>query len=271
MTGNQMKYLLCLIRQEQKKNISEVARIFGVNKSTVSRAISNGIQEGILDEEFSLTPYGKSYVSDYKKRFDCLRYMLQCNGVGEETAKEDAYAILEVCSNETIQFFQVKGVWTKVYQELRSDNKRKIILNGEEICQYIEEGTYKIQYVFYKDRKMGIDQISMANEAFFHPAVLILRKNRGHVCLKLKTIRKTSPRSRIQIQGKMRTMKYEYEHQIKKVTIDDEIAYIPLEAIRFVYIPEDNILRGMIRLIMTCTAGSIHMPESAANLILFLQ
>ena len=72
------------------------------------------------------------------------------------------------------------------------------------------------------------------------------------------------------MEGKMNSMKYEYENQIRSAKISADYASLSLEAMQFVYLQEDDILQGELKLYFTCTVGQEHMPESTALLKLYL-
>ena len=63
MTATQIKYLMALAAGEgEKKSLSDVARSFHVNRSTVSRVLAVCVKENLLDSGFSITDYGSSFI-----------------------------------------------------------------------------------------------------------------------------------------------------------------------------------------------------------------
>lgn len=270
VTANQMKYLLTLTSKEEKKRtLSAIAKVYGVNKSTVSRSLASLMKTGILDEAYVLTPYGKRFIIDYKYQYDRIVQWLYHKGVEITKAKNDAFALLEGCSKETIQVLVESGEFCKACSYFKEHNSKQII-EGKNLIHYVTEGEYKVPFVFHKDKRRSPEHISMANSAFLHPATMIIRKSGSHLCLKMKKIKRASIIQSMKLEGKLESMKYENNGKLSEVTIVDDIAYIPMDAMKFIYIKEDNILQGYTRLTMTATVKQFHMPESSAVLTVYL-
>ena len=75
---------------------------------------------------------------------------------------------------------------------------------------------------------------------------------------------------KLSLAGKVDKMKYEYQNQIGEAEISETMVKLPIEAMKFLYIKEDDILQGYVNLTMTCSVGIIHMPESTAILTVYL-
>jgi len=269
MTANQMKYLLTLVKQKDRKLITGVAQIYGVNKSTVSRALSVCMDKGLLDHQYELTKYGKMYVDHYMNQYEQVYTWLYKHGISAEKAREDTFAMLESCSAETLQMIGQSGEFCKACAHFQEKGHR-VSLAGSDLSEYVQQGEYQVPFVFHKENKRGPEQISMANDAFFHPGKMIIKKNNSKLCLKLKRVKQQSLREKIKLEGKLRTMAYEFDGIVKEIFIDDDTAHIPLSALKFICIKDDHILQGYVRLKMTCTVGVIHMPESSAMLTVYL-
>lgn len=270
MTATKMKYLMTLVEQpDNKRTISNIALLYGVNKSTVSRVINEFIDSGILDKNYKLTIYGEKFINEYKSKYERLVMWLYKNGIDESIARNDAIEILERCSDSTIKLLGQAGEFCKAC-EMFKEIKERMLINGSDLCDYLSEGEYKVPFVFQKDRKRSPEQVSMANEAFYHPSTMVIKKNASYLCLKLKSMKQKSILNKLELTGKMKSMKYEEYGRNKEVIISEEVAYLPVSAIKFVYIKADNILQGYIRLTLSCTVGNVHMPESTAFLIVYL-
>ena len=271
MTTTQMKYLLALAAQdcEKQKNAADVARQFDVNRSTVSRALSAFIDEGILDQRFLLTSYGKSFVLRFGHRHKKIIYWLMKNGIDEETATEDALRIMTRCSEEMIQLMEQGGELCKACSYF-GEKGHKLILDGNSLYKYIPRGDYRVAFGFYKGRKREPQQISMADTAFHHPAVLTVSEQSSNLKMKYKKVEQKSMRSRKLMSGEVQAVKYEYENQIKAAVLKDGYANLSLEAMQFSYLQEEDILQGELKLFLSSSVGEMHMPECTAMLRLYL-
>lgn len=282
MTANQMKYLLALLNQpEGKQNQSNVAKIYGVNKSTVSRAVAEAVSQGILADAsvpYQLTGYGKQYRKEFEYRLDRISDWLRSQGVETEKAREDSFCILGTCSEETIALLKRKGEIIRIHNNVEKLEK-DVIISGAEIRKYIEEGEYPVPFVFFRSRLPkglmgGRDlqghEISMANQAFYHPAVLYILKAESYLCLRIRNITKKSQVNHREVEGKLKAMKYNSAGKEKAVMLNDEKVYIPIEDMQFFYIPEEHILQGYINVTMSSTVGELSMPESQARLVVYI-
>lgn len=104
MTAIQMKYLIELLEQttQGRNSVARVARVFNVNRSTVTRAMGGFIEEGVLDVDYQLTAYGKMFFANFMSRYKKINLWLRRHGVSEEAAGEDALQIMVNCSQETL-------------------------------------------------------------------------------------------------------------------------------------------------------------------------
>jgi Mn-dependent DtxR family transcriptional regulator len=268
MTATQMKYLLALTEKENQ-SISGIADKFNVNRSSVSRSLATLIDQGLLTDNYELTSVGKHYLAEYKYKHDVITGWLMKNGIDEEDARQDTYKILEVCSDKTIRMLGQGGEFCKACNYFRKKG-HKLIIEGNELQQYINRGEYQVPFIFHKDKKRSPDQISMANDAFYHPATLVITKNSGYLALRTKQMEQKSLIDKLSLAGKVDKIKYEYQNQIREAEISETMVKLPIEAMKFLYIKEDDILQGYVNLTMTCSVGIIHMPESTAILTIYL-
>ena len=270
MTATQIKYLMALAAGEgEKKSLSDVARSFHVNRSTVSRVLAVCVKENLLDSGFSITDYGSSFIERMNYNYEKIQEWMRNNGVPEAEAAEDAIQILANCSEQTRKLLVQGGDLCKACNYFR-EKGHKLVLWGNQLDSYISRGDYKVAFSIHKGRKRGPLQHSMANEAFEHPAILSVYKGKTELRLKLRKVQQKSLETLAIMEGKMNSMKYEYENQIRSAKISADYASLSLEAMQFVYLQEDDILQGELKLFFTCTVGQEHMPESTALLKLYL-
>lgn len=270
MTATQMKYLLALTAapKKEKGSVSEVARRFDVNRSTVNRALNGFIEEGVLDEKLVLTTYGKAFLTQFKHRHQKIVYWLSKNGILEETAKEDALQLMMTCSEETIRLLEQGGDLCKACNYF-GENGRKLLLTGNNLSQYIPRGDYRVPFAFYKGTKREPRYVSMANEAFCHPGILTVGNQTAFLRMKCRRMERKSMKSHTVISGEMKTMKYECENQIKFADVKDGYVNLPLEAMQFSYLQEEDILQGEMKLFLSSSVEETH-PECTALLKLYL-
>lgn len=112
----------------------------------------------------------------------------------------------------------------------------------------INKGEYQVPFVFHKDKKRTPEQISMANDAFYHPAILVITKDSGYLSLRTKQMEQKSLIDKVRLAGKVEKIKYEYQNHVKEAIISDTMVKLPIEALKFIYIKEDDILHRYVKL-----------------------
>lgn len=282
MTGNQMKYLLALLSQPAgRQNQSDIAKIYGVNKSTVSRAMVEAVHQGILtdtDKQYRLTGHGRDFIAKYQEDLEAVCLWLVNQGVAPDKARDDSFAILEGCSADTVSLLHKRGKLSGLYQRL-NEQKLDGEIPADKVITCLEPGEYPISFIFYRksdampieigSHGAGLSKRSMADQAFEHPAVLQITRSEAYICLRTRNMMQKSGQSHELLLGRLKTMKYQVDGKEQTVMLNDETVYIPLEVMRFVYISEEHLLRGFMECTMTCTVGNMHMPESTASLVLY--
>lgn len=269
MTYRQLQYLVTLAGNgKNQQTLSSVARLYGVNRSTVSRAMTGMISEGILDSDYNLTVFGRRYLDEYKSRFEYICDLLESGGIDEEAAKKDAHGIMECCSGDTIKLLENMGHIKRVMSDMNCDDNGA--LHGSDLSRYMQEGEYKVPFTLTKvKRKEKESSLSMANAGFLHPALLEVRKDTSYLCLTVCDIKKKPAGKKSEISGRVSSLKYTRDGKSENAIFAEDKIYIPGEAFKYVYVKEDNFLYASLRL--TINVSVEHMPESAADLIFFLR
>lgn len=271
MTVTQMKYLIELAPKKDGRPVSlaEIARRFDVNRSTISRALAGLVDEGILDEQLAFTTYGKSFMMRFSHIYENLVYWLTRNGINEDAAGEDALNIMMNCSDETISLMEQGGDFCKACDYF-GENGHKLIVDGNSLSRYIPKGDYRVAFAFCKGRKRDPQQISMANEAFHHPAVMTVRDNESYMRIKCRKVEQKSMKDMELMSGEMKSMRYEYRNRIKSAEVKNGYVTLPLEAMQFSLLQDEDMIRGEMKLFLSSSVGEIHMPECTALLRVFV-
>ncbi len=274
MKSTQMRYLLALLNQpELKQNQANIARIFGVNKSTVSRAVNEAVEQGILQQKqqyYALTQYGRKYVTDYEKKLRLVTGYLSRMGISEQTATGDAYSLMEHCSEETLTKLMEKGRVGAMYEKFSHyPNKKQI--EARDLAQFFEEGSYQFPFLFYriKRKKETFLNISMANDGFCHPATVVIGSCGSYVELMIKDIIKYSEILAKKMEGHLEALRYQSASVTRQALINEGKVYIPLEALHAQYVENENLLYASLPCTISCSAGKFAMPESTAWFVLY--
>ncbi|WP_099469681.1 helix-turn-helix domain-containing protein [Konateibacter massiliensis] len=265
-----LKYMIALAEiEEGRPSATKVAKEFGVNRSTVCRALADYVKEGLLDENFRFTQSGLTYIELYIEKKESILHTLVNKGMSYENARENALSILCNCDSEATEIIakSMDSFYDGKKKKLQKEKKKSF--SGDMANEYLRVGNYTASFLFLKTDKNKHGQVSMANEGFRHPGMLVISTEGNYLCLKLRMIERQSRFASKFLRGRLAGMKYEKNGAIYEVKIEDNCAYIPLEAFHFLYVKEDNILQGKAELIMSASVGALNMPESKAVLMIY--
>ena len=225
---------------EESRTVMNISRMLVEEHYVVSRVISGLEKEGLIERKTPrkpvLTAKGKEKAEKYSKRMELTLNHLLYEGVSMENARNDAYHWALNNTDETMAVIANTEEKYRVKYELR-DNKN---FSGKELCKKMNDGTYRFPFIIYKEQ-IGNNQntnISMAN----------------------------SRKSGMLMQGKVQTVKYNYNNSFIDVEKNGDAICFPAECLNFLNIGSgvDQILHGSVCLKMKCSVGIIHMPESVA-------
>ena len=106
----------------------------------------------------------------------------------------------------------------------------------------------------------------MANAGFDHLCELVVRDGVGMIHMRARTMSANSRKSGMLMQGKVQTVKYNYNNSFIDAEKNGDAICFPAECLNFLNIGSgvDQILHGSVCLKMKCSVGIIHMPESVA-------
>lgn len=265
-----LKYMMALAEiKEGRPSATKVAKEFGVNRSTVCRALADYVEQGYLTSNFQFTQKGMHYIEICLERKDSILNALTNKGMTYEKAKNSATTILCYCDTDTVDMLarSIDKFYDSRKKRLQKEKKKSF--SGNKVNEYLRVGNYTASFLFLKIDKNMHEQVSMANEGFRHPGTMVISTDGSYLLLRLILVERQSRFANKFLRGRLDGMKYEKDGVIHQVRIEDNCAYIPLEAFHFLYVREDNILQGKAELIMSCSVGALNMPESKAILTIY--
>lgn len=258
-TSTRLEILFCLLNYEERnRTVTNIAKSLNLSKATVSRTIhyfgSEGIVEGV---NLSLTFHGKILARRYHwQKEQLVSWLMQSGTMEEKIAYQEAINLIVAVSEDTLEILihsvQLKGQNLQRPEDIEEDNT---------ILELLEDGRYDITFTLYRHQMKEHSYISMANEGFYHPAHLIMKKGKGQILLKPKKIFKKLPGG-IQLIGQVDGISYMESYEYKKASQVDGMWRIPIDSIRFHHSKKEQVLKGQIMLRVNCSAAKLYMPES---------
>lgn len=271
-----LAYLLAAVQDAEqnpkgKPSVTRIANQMGCNRVTVTRNLSVYQARGFLDGNNRLTQIGKEWLTTYTQYQERLVSWLIHNGIEEETAKADAFEILNRCSDDVVSLLCHGGHMCKECDQFHKASQANWFgVNGaeavDELKRYFPDGKYQVYFSIYKEQSQGnLMEFSMAANGFEPWASLEISGSSGSVFLKRRNMRQQSVTGRW-YSGMLASLRYENDTFFCEAEIRDDFVEIPLTAFHIIYEKECRTVRGMARVLMTCTAGERAMPESAGLL-----
>mgnify|MGYP000024149090 FL=1 len=262
-----LKIITHMLRMDEKNcNVTNLAKHFGVEKYSVSRAIMSLEKEGLIDKSDTrhpkLSTSGVKMAQKYQNRMDIATNHLIYEGVSEVQACNDAAYISMYCSDETINVIKS----TEERYRIKNVLKNKKEFSGELLSKHLRDGDYTLPFIIYRETVKNGSNISMANEAFKHPCVLSVRDGYGTVNLKAQRIVKYSPFLKKSINGKVEKLKYFDGDKFIEAEKNGKLISFPIGSVNFVNMGSEagSIFYGSVCLKMACGSGVMYMPESTA-------
>lgn len=255
MTRLQIRMLTALLNlSEQGSCVTDISALFGLAKSTVSRAAQELAGEGLVskgERSLRLTAIGRRKAGEYQAQFQRLFLHLRGGGVPPEQAVQDSYTMLTELSAETCD---------AIVRALRPVNDFET--EGSALGR--PDGIYDLSFAIYSLQSKGVRSLSMANNAFAHPAQLAISGGRGVVRLEAVSVRHTSAFHDQLMSGSLNGMSYQKSGRYFACLIEGNTVSIPLESLRLMPVPEHGLLLGEVVIKIFPNVDEKHMPERTA-------
>ena len=246
--------------------VGKMAERLGSFKQKVSKLLIQLEREGLVDRKNNrhpvLTETGLKLASNYAIKMKMTMENLLAEGVSLECAEKDAYNIVLLASDSTMDAIKRKYIAHKIRQEVIGENN----FDGNSICKLLSDGMYPLDFVIYRQHPEHNKLLSMANSGFEHPGYLFIDKGIGKIKLKIKDLHARAPYKEGMVKGQAAEVHYLVnEHYVKAELLGSFISF-PMEAINFKNIGENKSTRihGSLFIKIKSTVNTTYMPESEA-------
>ena len=253
-----------LNRQGKKKGaIRRVAEICGVAHPTVSRFFKSCVEKRYLTEEMEFTPYGSRMLDWHQRMQEEVKEFLARNGV-KEGAEDILRGLIENVNYNSLDELTKSSV--KALPKPEHSKEWEPIRDIRELISY---GNYEVAISIYRLGKSGKLEISMADRGFEPIAMIRHSRRSSYLELTIREMRAMSGLNGQNLSGHLAALRYQYRDMLKAVEIRGGKIRIPLDACS--YQPcGHGVMRGSVIILVDCSVGLQHMPESAARLTFML-
>lgn len=267
-----LRVLLSFLNSENnKRTVTDIARSLGEEKYTISRIIHSLEEKGLIAREGSkpyLTELGKEKANYYHQRLSIILNALIYKGVDINIAMQDSLNAALLISEQSMELLSASHGIYKLKQALK--NKKNF--TAGDVTGNLPDGVYKLPFVIYKMKMNNYNNISMANDGFHNPCLLIVKNNVGIVQVHALSAKHKSALSGRFLQGKIQSLQYYSNGMYVLAEQTSDIVSIPLEAFRFRGFGnnENMLIHGSIVLKILVSVGITNMPESEAMFTLLI-
>lgn len=243
LTMNRLSYLFYLNRMEEKDcTVTKMAKVFSVSKSTVSRNLDYFVAQGVVfSDSMRLTMYGKELAERYDEEVELLKlWVAQTVNIDDQEVLENAMQMaIHLSPSMKQQMFQ-KIRRNRIFQKLTNRGQ----MTFSEFSGYLEDGSYPMSFVIYKEQYEKGKALSMADRGFAHPAALKVQGGAGVIALKALELERANLLESLVIRGKLMELEYEDKDGFSAAAREGDFYYIPADALDYTFHKEENLLIG---------------------------
>ena len=261
------RILLCFKNEdEEKTSVTNIARILGEPKYTISRMMTAMEQEGLIDKSDErhpkLTDKGHDTAFKFSDKIELAASHLMYEGLDTAHARQDAFFWAMYNSDETMEIIRRTEEKYRVKFALR-DRKE---FNGRYLSSKFHDGVYQFPFLIYREKIKNGNNISMANNGFDHPCTFVVKDGVGTIQLRAREIEARSKLTGKMMQGRVEKLQYYMNGEYFSAERVAGVYSFPAEVLRFVNMGNgvEQILHGSVVLKMTSSVGPMQMPESTA-------
>lgn len=259
-----LRTLLCFLNKEDGAcTVTKIARTLGVEKYSISRALSSLEEEGLVNRENTrkpvLTEEGQKAADRYAKRIRISVNHLMYEGVDMSSAKADAFHWALYNSEKSMEVFQAVDVRYHVKYEL-SEKKE---FDGAVLCKKLPDGAYPFPFLIYRAKMENGSNISWANSGFENSCLLTVQDGIGTIQLRTKMMSAVNPRTGKEEDGYLRSMKYFELGEYVNAEHSGTLVSFPAAVLHFINVGSGvgRVLHGSVCVKLGSVVGAKEMPE----------
>lgn len=264
----QIRYLMELEKIGPRRGmVAEIAKNCGGSHGPVSTFLKECCKNGYLTEDYTFTEFGKAALNSYKQIVEETENYLKRIHVTEEKREETMRSLIgSLDYDELLRIVHSDRNLQEVQKEKKNKGKTSHFLKN-----MLEYGNYDVLIDVRKIREEGEirAKLSMADRGFCHVGRIRHNKRGSWLELGIVDMYAGSQNDGKIMKGRLATLKYIKDGDMVPVEISGDKLTIRLDAFKFRKVPGEPV-QGYLPITVTCSVGTMHMPESAAILSFYL-
>lgn len=253
-----LRVLLCFLKMDLTNcNVTGISRTLHKEKYVISRIMAALEKDGLVDRSDPrnpvLTRQGAAMARRYNERLEVSMNHLLYEGVDVDSARQDALLWSRYCTDGTMDVVRNSEKRYRMKYALRGQRQ----FSGAVVCKHLQDGSYQLPFVLYREHMKDGHNISMANEGFEHPCTLRVENGIGTVHLRaISTSRRMATGD--YARGKVKGVKYLFDGWFVHAESNGDIYSFPADALTFLNFGTGTgqILNGSVCLQLDCSPHS---------------
>lgn len=246
--------------------VGKMVERLGAIKQKISKLLIQMEKENLVNRKDNrhpeLTKDGIKLAEEYSSKMKItIEYLLNI-GVSLENAEKDAYNIVLLSSESTINAIKRKYLKAKIKKDLCGMD----LIDGNDICKDLKDGMYPFDFFIYRQHPKHDKYLSMANKGFEHPGYLFVENGVGKIKLKIRDMKAKAPYREDFVKGQASEVSYLYNEKYIKAELLGSFISFPLDVVNFTMVGdrERPMLHGSLFMKIKSTINTTYMPESEA-------
>lgn len=261
MNRLQMRLLIALLHlNEQDAAVTHLASLFGLAKSSISRSAQDLVEQGYVyknERIIMLTHIGREFALESEARFQRIFQALQQAGIPAEQAVQDSYTLLMAVNPQTAD-------------ALLSHNPAPYSPDPQRYFHHKADGIYPLPFGIYTTQNKGARKLSMANDAFCHPAQLVMQGGRGVIRLTTTSVTHSSAFHSQMMSGALLNMAYLDGNHYHDCLLEANTVCFPAHSLSLLPVENYSLLIGEVLIKIFPDVDEKHMPVRTALFTAYL-
>ena len=268
ITLAQARYLLAIHQMRGRdRNVSKLAEALDVSKPSVTNMITSLEEKTWVNKgpPFVLTEQGQATVEEILWTQSLLsKYFSGILELPKEEISNDMLILMTGLSDESLNRLVsiVETHLARAELEKLAGNVHLTSFQG-----IIDDGVYEAPFQLLKE---GSNELSMGDKGLVHPAELIVTGSHGMISLKVKSLKHRALHGAL-MKGVLAQLFYWNGETFTKAQEEDGIYFFPVMGMYWNHDKEKNIDFGVVKVRVHASVGSFNMPDSVADLAIYLE
>lgn len=269
LTISRLEYILYIAgAPSQECTVTNMAKRFGVSKSTISRNMDYLAAQGVVyADRPELTGHGRRIADQYEEEVTTFEeWITGTVSCGEEEDRRNAMEMAVHLSSD---------VKEKIFSTLHMRNMIKELdhsgtIGVEEFADRLKDGRYNVGFAVLREKFEPEKYFSMADRGFSHPAVLEKKGSTAFFQFHAVTMEQKNMMDRLINAGKLLRLDYLDHGEFIPVSKNGDLYQIPAGAFEYVHHQGENLLLGSLLIQIYAPMGRKKMHQKRAVLCVII-